>query len=174
MQSEDGLSLDAQRATITNYCASNGLRLINIYQDVVSGARADRKGLAEALTQNADVFVILKFDRLSRSLRHFCQLYEDHFSTKKELVAIREAIRLDSALGRALVNILLVFAQMEREATGERVRETIAHIHASGYFYGKVPFGMKTMPAPDNPRYRVLVPDPYRFAPPRPVIPPQR
>ena len=39
MQSEDGLSLDAQRATITNYCASNGLRLINIYQDVVSGDR---------------------------------------------------------------------------------------------------------------------------------------
>lgn len=164
MQSEDGLSLDAQRAAITNYCASNGLRLINIYQDVISGAKSDRKGLTEALAQKADVFVVLKFDRLSRSLRHFCQLYEDYFSSKKELVAIREAIRLDSALGRALVNILLVFAQMEREATGERVRETIAHIHASGHFYGKVPFGMKTAPAPDNPRYRILVPDPDKQA----------
>ena len=56
-------------------------------------------------------------------------MYEQHFADgAKELVAIREAIRLDSALGRALVSILLVFAQMEREATGERTREAISHL----------------------------------------------
>jgi DNA invertase Pin-like site-specific DNA recombinase len=76
-----------------------------------------------------------------------------------ELVAIREAIKLDSALGRALVSILLVFAQMEREATGERTRDAIQHISNIGYFFGKVPFGQRTVPAPDNPRYRILVPD---------------
>lgn len=161
MQATDGLSLDAQRHAIQAYCGSQGLRLIKIYQDVESGGRADRAGLAEALGTKADVFVVLKFDRLSRSIKHFCEMYEQHFADgAKELVAIRESIRLDSALGRALVSILLVFAQMEREATGERTKEAISHIRRNGYHFGKVPFGYKTVPADDNPRYRVLVEDP--------------
>ena len=161
MQANDGLSLDAQRAAIQVYCSSFGLQLIRIFQDVESGGKADRKGLAEALAVKADVVVVLKFDRLSRSIKHFCELYEKHFADgSKELVAIREAIRLDSALGRALVSILLVFAQMEREATGERTREAINHIRKSGYHFGKVPYGHKTVPAVENPRYPVLVDDP--------------
>ncbi len=160
MQADDGLSLDAQRAAIEHYCSSHDLRLIKIYSDVESGGKADRAGLAEALKIRADVFVVLKFDRLSRSIKHFCQLYEDYFSSRTELVAIREAIKLDSALGRALVSILLVFAQMEREATGERTRESIAHIRKQGFHFGKVPYGSTAVPAPDNPRYRVLVENP--------------
>lgn len=161
MQATDGLSLEAQRHALQAYCSSHGLRLLRIYQDVGSGGKADRPGLAEALATKSDVVVVLKFDRLSRSIKHFCELYERHFADGvRELVAIREAIRLDSALGRALVSILLVFAQMEREAMGERTREAIAHIHRMGYFFGKVPFGYQAVPAPGNPRYRVLVEDP--------------
>ena len=111
------------------------------------------------------MLIVLKFDRLSRSIRHFCELYETYFKDgTKELVAIRESIRLDSALGRALINILLVFAQMEREATGERTRETIHHIRQSGYHFGKAPYGKKTIPAPDNPRMKVLVDDEAELA----------
>lgn len=161
MQATEGLSLDAQKCAIEAYCKTHELRLVHIYQDVESGSKADRQGLQEALQTRFDVLVVLKFDRLSRSIRHFCDMYEQHFATgAKELIAIRESIRLDSALGRALVSILLVFAQMEREATGERLKETIAHIHRSGYFFGKVPFGKKAVPAPENPRYRILVPEP--------------
>lgn len=157
MQAEDGLSLDAQRETIKNYCAAHGLKLFKIYEDVESGGKSDRAGLREALTQRADVFVVLKFDRLSRSIKHFCQLYEDHFASRIELVAIREAIKLDSALGRALVSILLVFAQMEREATGERTKEAFAHMRRLGYHTGKPAYGYKTIPAPDNPKRSILV-----------------
>jgi DNA invertase Pin-like site-specific DNA recombinase len=166
MQASDGLSLDAQRQAIKDYSASHGLRLARIYEDVESGGRADRPGLAAALSTAFDVFIVLKFDRLSRSIKHFCQVYEDHFSygSGKELVAIREAIRLDSALGRALVSILLVFAQMEREATGERTREAITYIRRSGYHFGKVPYGHRAVPAPDNPRYRLLADDPAEQA----------
>ncbi|PSM31878.1 recombinase family protein [Haliangium sp. UPWRP_2] len=156
MQAEDGLSLDAQKAAITAYCNTHDLRLLRIYADVESGAKTDRRGLDEALAARADVFVVLKFDRLSRSIKHFCQLYEDYFSQSVELVAIREAIKLDSALGRALVSILLVFAQMEREAIGERTREAIGHIRRGGYHFGWVPYGKAAVPAPDNPRYRIL------------------
>ena len=165
MQAADGLSLDAQREAIRTYCAANGLRLVKIYQDVLSGGRADRPGLADALKAQSDVFVVLKFDRLSRSVSHFCQMFETHFEDgKRELVAIREAIRLDQAMGRALVKILMTFAQMEREATGERVRETISHIRGQGYHYGKVPFAYEAVPAPENPRYRQLQENPEEQA----------
>ena len=85
----------------------------------MSGGKDVRPGLGEALRTlqtSADFLIVLKFDRLSRSIKHFCELYERYFKDgTKELVAIRESIRMDSSLGRALVGILLVFAQMERE-----------------------------------------------------------
>jgi DNA invertase Pin-like site-specific DNA recombinase len=168
MQAADGLSLDAQTAAIEQYCAAHGYSLIRVCKDVISGGKSERPGLAEALAvlqRGADVLVVLKFDRLSRSIKHFCELYERYFkSGEKELVAIRESIRLDSSLGRALVGILLVFAQMEREATGERTREAVRHIRSLGYHFGRVPYGHRTVPAPDNPRFRVLVEDPEQQA----------
>lgn len=163
MQATEGISLEAQQAAIEQYCATQGFRLVKVYKDVLSGGKDQRPGLQDALNtleRGADVLVVLKFDRLSRSIRHFCELYERYFKNgAKELVAIRESIRLDSALGRALISILLVFAQMEREATGERTREAIRHIRGNGYHFGKVPYGKKTVPAPDNPRMRILVDD---------------
>ncbi|MFO0573865.1 MAG: recombinase family protein [Polyangia bacterium] len=163
MQASEGLSLDAQQSAIEQYCSLQGLRLVKVCKDVISGGKDQRPGLHDALAsleRGADVLVVLKFDRLSRSIRHFCELYERYFkNSSKELVAIRESIRLDSALGRALISILLVFAQMEREATGERTRESIRHIRESGYHFGRIPYGKKAIPAPDNPRMRILVDD---------------
>ena len=168
MQAQEGISLEAQQAAIQQYCSLHGLKLVTICQDVLSGGKDQRPGLQDALRtleKSGDVLVVLKFDRLSRSIRHFCELYETYFKDgAKELVAIRESIRLDSALGRALINILLVFAQMEREATGERTREAIHHIRQSGYHFGKAPYGKKTIPAPDNPRMKVLVDDEAELA----------
>lgn len=163
MQANEGISLEAQQAAIEQYCSMQGFRLVKICKDVLSGGKDQRPGLQDALTsleRGGDVLVVLKFDRLSRSIRHFCELYERYFKDgAKELVAIRESIRLDSALGRALISILLVFAQMEREATGERTREAIRHIRGNGYHFGKVPYGKKTVRAPDNSRMRILVDD---------------
>jgi DNA invertase Pin-like site-specific DNA recombinase len=114
MQAAEGLSLEAQHAAIEGYCMLHGLKLIRICKDIISGSRAQRPGLQDALDMlrhGTDVLIVLKFDRLSRSIKHFCELYEHYFkSGEKELIAIRESIRLDSSLGRALVNILLVFA----------------------------------------------------------------
>jgi len=163
MQAAEGMSLDAQRSAIESYCAMMGIKLVKLCQDVMSGGKDVRPGLADALRTlqgSADVLIVLKFDRLSRSIKHFCELYETYFKDgTKELVAIRESIRLDSSLGRALVGILLVFAQMEREATGERTKEAIHHIRKSGYHFGKVPYGKRTVPAPDHPRMKILVED---------------
>ena len=163
MQAAEGMSLDAQQAAIEGYCAIHGIKLVKLCKDVMSGGKDTRPGLGEALRtlqQSADVLIVLKVDRLSRSIKHFCELYERYFKDgTKELVAIRESIRMDSSLGRALVGILLVFAQMEREAIGERTREAIGHIKRSGYHFGKVPYGKRKIPAPDNPRMKILVDD---------------
>lgn len=168
MQASDGMSLDAQTAAIEQYCAMTGLRLVQIHKDVLSGGKSDRPGLQDALRtlgRGADVLVVLKFDRLSRSIRHFCELYETYFrSGEKELVAIREAIRLDSSLGRALVSILLVFAQMEREATAERTREALRHMKSCGYRHGKAPYGFMKVPRGDGSRFKVLVENPEEQA----------
>lgn len=168
MQAADGLSLDAQTAAIEQYCAAHGYTLLKICKDVISGGKDQRPGLANALdllSGSADILIVLKFDRLSRSIKHFCELYERYFKDgRKELVAIRESIKLDSSLGRALVSILLVFAQMEREATGERTREAIRHLRSRGYHFGKVPYGMRATQAPDNPRFRILIEDPEEQA----------
>ena len=164
MQAAEGLSLEAQQAAIERYCALYDLSLVAIYKDVLSGRKPQRPGLQEALTalqDTADVLIVFRFDRLSRSLKHFCELYEQYFKAgDKEPVAIREAIRLDSWQGRALVNVLFVFAQMESEATSERTRTAVAHIRSQGYHFGKVPYGQQTIPAPDNSRYRVLIEHP--------------
>jgi DNA invertase Pin-like site-specific DNA recombinase len=163
MQAAEGMSLDAQRSAIESYCAMMGIKLVKLCQDVMSGGKDVRPGLADALRTlqgSADVLIVLKFDRLSRSIKHFCELYETYFKDgTKELVAIRESIRLDSSLGRALVGILLVFAQMEREATGERTKEAISYIKRSGYHVGKVPYGKRTIAAPDHPMRKILVDD---------------
>ena len=106
MQAMDGLSLEAQQSAIEGYCALHGIKLVRVYKDIMSGGKDQRPGLLEALDtleRSADVLIVLKFDRLSRSIMHFCEMYERYFkSGEKELVAIRESIRLDSALGRAL------------------------------------------------------------------------
>lgn len=168
MQAADGLSLDAQTAAIEQYCAMQGLKLAQIHKDVLSGGKAARPGLQEALRslqRGVDVLVVLKFDRLSRSIRHFCELYEAYFkSGEKELVAIRESIRLDSSLGRALVSILLVFAQMEREATAERTREALRHMKQQGYCHGKAPYGFMKVPRHDGSRYKIIVENPEEQA----------
>jgi len=162
------MSLEAQQSAIEGYCALHGIKLVKICKDVISGGKDVRPGLQDALRTlqtSADVLIVLKFDRLSRSIKHFCELYETYFKDgTKELVAIRESIRLDSSLGRALVGILLVFAQMEREATGERTKEAINHIRKSGYHFGKVPFGKRAIPAPDHPRMKILVDDEEELA----------
>ena len=168
LQAADGLSLDAQTAAIEQYCAMQGLKLVQIHKDVLSGGKSERPGLQEALRslhRGVDVLVVLKFDRLSRSIRHFCELYETYFkSGEKELIAIRESIRLDSSLGRALVSILLVFAQMEREATAERTREALRHMKTCGYHHGKAPYGFMKVPRADGSRYKALVENPEQQA----------
>jgi DNA invertase Pin-like site-specific DNA recombinase len=81
-QATEGVSLDAQRDRLRSYCASNAIRLIDIVGDEgISGSTVDRPGLQAALYMikrgRANTLIVVKLDRLSRSLRAVCALVED-------------------------------------------------------------------------------------------------
>ena len=162
MQASEGVSLEAQQGAIRQYCELHGCGCSRPSGCSVRWqvAEAGTRGRAESHTTRcgrARRREVRQTQPLDSSL---LRDHETYFRDgAKELVAIREAIRLDSALGRALISILLVFAQMEREAVGERTREAIQHIRRSGYHFGKVPYGKRVIRAPDNPRMRLLVDD---------------
>ena len=82
MQAAEGMSLEAQQAAIEGYRAIHGIKLVKICKDVISGGKDVRPGLGEALRTlqtSADFLIVLKFDRLSRSIKHFCELCERYF-----------------------------------------------------------------------------------------------
>jgi DNA invertase Pin-like site-specific DNA recombinase len=154
--SEEGLemefnSLDAQREACEAYIASQrgeGWVLVaDRYDDGgVSGGTLDRPALKRLLADvqagRIDIVVVYKVDRLSRSLLDFhklIELFERHQTT---FVSITQSFNTTDAMGRMHLNIMLTFAQYEREVIGERIRDKVAASRKKGMWMGGwTPFG---------------------------------
>ena len=119
-----------------------------------SGKDMERPGLKAALAAlakgEADVLLVTKLDRLSRSVRDIYFLAENVFrKTEKneekrpDLVSISEDINTTTPTGRAMLGMSAVFSQLEREQIGERTRNGLAEVKAQGRYLGKVPVGHK-------------------------------
>jgi len=144
-------SLDAQREACEAYIKSQaheGWRLIpNHYDDgAFSGASLDRPALQDLLTQvragQVDVIVVYKVDRLTRSLADFAKLVELFDQHSVSFVSVTQSFNTTSSMGRLTLNVLLSFAQFEREVIGERVRDKIAASKRKGIWVGgPVPLG---------------------------------
>jgi site-specific DNA recombinase len=144
-------SLDAQREACEAYIKSQaheGWRLIpDRYDDgAFSGASLDRPALqtllAEVKARNIDVIVVYKVDRLTRSLADFAKLVELFDQYSVSFVSVTQSFNTTSSMGRLTLNVLLSFAQFEREVIGERVRDKIAASKAKGIWVGgSVPLG---------------------------------
>src|SRR3982075_1734345 len=154
--SEEGLemefnSLDAQREACEAFIASQrgeGWILVpDRYDDGgVSGGTLDRPALKRLLADvdagRIDIVVVYKVDRLSRSLLGFHKLIEMFERRKTTFVSITQSFNTTDAMGRMHLNIMLTFAQYEREATGERIRDKVAASRQKGIFMGGwAPFG---------------------------------
>ena len=154
--SEEGLeqefnSLDAQREACEAYIASQraeGWRAMREgYDDGgYSGGNLDRPGLRNLLEDIrdglVDVIVVYKIDRLSRSLMDFAKLVEVFDEHKVTFVSVTQSFNTTTSMGRLTLNVLLSFAQFEREVTGERIRDKIAASRAKGMWMGGfVPWG---------------------------------
>src|SRR5438093_4906370 len=134
-------SLDAQREACEAYIKSQaheGWRLIPDHYDdgAFSGASLDRPDLQRLLadigSRMIDIIVVYKVDRLTRSLADFAKLVELFDQHSVSFVSVTQSFNTTSSMGRLTLNVLLSFAQFEREVIGERVRDTIAASKAKG------------------------------------------
>jgi site-specific DNA recombinase len=125
-------SLDAQREACEAYIKSQaheGWRLVPVpYDDGgISGASLDRPAiqalLAEIQAGKIDIVVVYKVDRLTRSLADFAKLVELFDKFGVSFVSITQSFNTTTSMGRLTLNVLLSFAQFEREVIGERVRD---------------------------------------------------
>ena len=92
-----------------------------------------------------DVIVVYKVDRLTRSLADFAKLVELFDAHEASFVSVTQAFNTTSSMGRLTLNVLLSFAQFEREVIGERVRDKIAASKRKGLWVGgPVPLGYRT------------------------------
>jgi len=151
--SEEGLeqefnSLHAQREACEAYIASQrseGWVLVrDRYDDGgVSGGTLERPGLQRLLSDIeeglVDVVVVYKIDRLSRSLADFAKLVEVFDRNGVTFVSVTQSFNTTTSMGRLTLNILLSFAQFEREVTAERIRDKFAASRKKGMWMGGVP-----------------------------------
>ena len=157
-------SLDAQREACEAYIKSQaheGWRLVPDHYDDggVSGASLDRPALqtllADVRTGKINTVVVYKVDRLTRSLADFAKLVELFDQYGVSFVSITQSFNTTSSMGRLTLNVLLSFAQFEREVIGERVRDKIAASKRRGIWVGgPVPLGYRVID-----KKLVVVPD---------------
>ena len=144
-------TLDAQREACDAYVASQraeGWVLVrDRYDDGgFSGGTLERPALKRLLADIeaglVDVIVVYKIDRLSRSLMDFAKLVETFEAHRVTFVSVTQSFNTTTSMGRLTLNILLSFAQFEREVIGERIRDKFAASRARGMWMGgKVPLG---------------------------------
>ena len=151
--SEEGLdmefnSLDAQREACEAYIASQRAerwaRLRERYDDGgFSGGTLDRPALKQLIADIedglVDVVVVYKIDRLSRALMGFSKLVEIFDRHGVTFVSVTQSFNTTTSMGRLTLNILLSFAQFEREVIGERIRDKVAASRKKGMWMGGVP-----------------------------------
>ena len=144
---QDFNSLDAQRESAEAYIKSQaheGWRLVRDRFDDggFSGGSMERPALQKLLERirerRIDVVVVYKVDRLTRSLADFAKLVELFDAHKVSFVSVTQAFNTTSSMGRLTLNVLLSFAQFEREVTGERIRDKIAASKKKGIWMGGV------------------------------------
>src|SRR5208337_515360 len=156
---EEGLeqefnSLDAQRESAQAYIASQQQEgwtcLPEPYEDGgFTGGNMERPALQRLLDDIAarriDCVVVYKVDRLSRSLLDFGRIIETFDQHGVAFVSVTQQFNTATSMGRLTLNVLLSFAQFEREVTSERIRDKIAASKRKGLWVGgRAPFGYRT------------------------------
>ena len=147
-QADTGVSLDAQQEKARAYASLYDLDLTEMIIDAGESAKTlDRPGLQRALsmlkTGQADALLVVKLDRLTRSVVDLGKLIETYFAPgKAALMSVSEQIDTRSAAGRLVLNILASVSQWERETIGERTSVAMKYKQAKGeYIGGHAPYG---------------------------------
>jgi DNA invertase Pin-like site-specific DNA recombinase len=144
-QADQGHSLLAQQEKVNAYASLYDLDIVDYVIETGSAKNLNREGLQGALAQiksgQADALIVVKLDRLTRSVVDLGYLVETYFN-KAGLLSVSEQIDTRSASGRLVLNVLASVSQWEREAIGERTVAVKQSMKANGlYCGGIVPYG---------------------------------
>lgn len=144
-QADQGHSLLAQQEKVNAYASLYDLEIVETVVETGSAKNLNREGLQGALAQiksgKADALIVVKLDRLTRSVVDLGYLVETYFN-KAGLLSVSEQIDTRSASGRLVLNVLASVSQWEREAIGERTAVVKQSMKANGlYCGGIVPYG---------------------------------
>ena len=178
---QDFNSLDAQHEACSAYIASQRhegwVAGKARYDDRgISGGTLDRPGVQRLLADIdaglVQMVVVYKIDRLTRSLADFAKLVERFDAAGCSFVSVTQAFNTASSMGRLTLNVLLSFAQFEREVTAERIRDKIAASKKKGLWMGGVP-PLGYDPHPD-PKTRGLIVNPEEAQTVRTIFDPCR
>lgn len=149
-QAQGGISLQAQEAKLRAYSDLYDLEVVKVVSDAgVSAKSLKRPGLQEALalleSGEAAALVVVKLDRLTRSIADWTCLIETYFAKRFALLSVNDQIDTRSASGRMVLNVLISIGQWEREAAGERTSAALQHLKSKGIHIGSVPFGYQRL-----------------------------
>lgn len=146
-QAQEGYSVGEQKERLLAYCKAHDWIVSDIYVDGgYSGANLNRPAIQKLMNEikNFDIVLVYKLDRLSRSQRDTLYLIEDVFLPNKvDFVSMQESFDTSSPFGKAMIGLLAVFAQLEREQIKERTRMGRVARAKSGLHQGccQIPIG---------------------------------
>jgi site-specific DNA recombinase len=144
-QAKEGVSLDAQREKIKQWCAYNDCELVQIFVDEgISGYTMKRRpGLLKALAavQKDMAIVVYSLSRLARSTRDTLDIADTLSKRGADLVSLSEKLDTTGAAGKMMFRMLAVLAEFERDVTSDRTVTALAHKKAKGEKYACTPFG---------------------------------
>jgi len=145
-QADSGLSLSYQEKKIRSYADALDITLVNVISDAGYSAKSlNRPGMVEILkmvkAKLIDAVVILKLDRLTRSVKDLGTLIEVIEKNGIALMSVLDSINTNTANGRFCLNIVASISQWEREAIGERTAAAMQVKKATGQLVGSVPYG---------------------------------
>jgi DNA invertase Pin-like site-specific DNA recombinase len=139
---ENGVSLDAQRAAVTEACEPRGWELVEVVEDRArSGATMKRPGVLKAIDKlsngDADVLVVARLDRLSRSVRDFANLLHEAEHRGWNVNALDMGIDTTTPQGEMMAHMFMAVAEFERKLIGQRTKEALAHVRKKGTQLGR-------------------------------------
>jgi site-specific DNA recombinase len=149
-QAEEGVSLDVQKSRIEAYAFGMGLDLVRIEVDAAQSAKtlarpALQRALAALDAGEAEGLVVLKLDRLTRSITDLAKLLEQYFASRFTLLSLGDSIDTRTAGGRMVLNILTTVSQWEREVISERTKAALTELKIQGKKLGQPRMEMRAV-----------------------------
>lgn len=132
---------DTQVRELKRYCVARGLKIAFTITDKASGSITDRPGLNQILElvrqRKIDGVVVLKLDRLFRSLKNLIQTLEEFEALKVKLIAVRDQVDMTTPSGRLFIQVIGALGEFERELIRERVILGLENAKAKGIKLGR-------------------------------------